>query len=682
MINCLDTANPPKVAEAIAKDEPQVEKLLIKVLNSDSERKAALSLRGHDAELFMDVLQNFELDHHTDRPDLAKDARKLLVSLSKLSTNLPETMFISGVEPVKERNVHGGTFGDVYRSFFEGRPVALKRLRIFQRSDESEKKALYKRFCREALIWQTLRHEFVLPFLGIDAENFPRQPCMVSPWMSNGTLNHFLKKNPKANIDKLLFEIAQGIDYLHSQSIVHGDIKGVNILIDEYWKPHLADFGLTLFADATRQNTTDMGGTLRWMAPELFDESAPCRRTSASDIYAYGCLCIEAYTGKPPYQEIRGELQVIGLVKSGIRPSRPTGSSTMTDGLWELVNACWHQDSSSRLKSNMVVEGLRTILRQSAIDNSQHSTSPLLNAHSSASLGSGRRLSSYSNPAEEVVKRNIMSSQDQAEFARCLKRIRHHADPGRMYRDIKILRYNSSIKFSEAAIRGTNSKVTIKQFRTSSQDVKTLRRLVDEFHDMRYLHHANLINYIDLFQHESDIWVVLEGIHKTISLKKVISANVSRDAGLKESFIATVLRNVGQALHYLHRHAINHGNINSEEILLSYIGKSILVRLKLGAMLEDTDITRTSICPPEIVDSGEEGRSAAADVWSLGVLAIEMFDSTVDISLPSSVLLEHMRNSNPRPSALMLDFLEQILQIDPRKRPVIASLLQNSFLQK
>jgi len=143
----------------------------------------------------------------------------------------------------------------------------------------------------------------------------------------------------------------------------------------------------------------------------------------------------------------------------------------------------------------------------------------------------------------------------------------------------RLCAHSSSIKFSEAAIRGTSSKVTIKQFRTSSQGVKTLRRLVDEFHDMRYLHHANLINYIDLFQHESDIWVVLEGIHKTISLKKVISANVSRDAGLKESFIATVLRNVGQALHYLHRHAINHGNINSEEILLSYIGKSILVRL-------------------------------------------------------------------------------------------------------
>jgi hypothetical protein len=56
--------NPPKVAEAIAKDEPQVEKLLIKVLKSDSEQSAALSLRGHDAELFMDVLQNASVTYY------------------------------------------------------------------------------------------------------------------------------------------------------------------------------------------------------------------------------------------------------------------------------------------------------------------------------------------------------------------------------------------------------------------------------------------------------------------------------------------------------------------------------------------------------------------------------------------------------------------------------------------
>ena len=69
-----------------------------------------------------------------------------------------------------------------------------------------------------------------------------------------------------------------------------------NILIDENWHPQLADFGLTLFAENSHYNTTDQGGTMRYMAPELIHPDhfgMTYRRTYASDIYAYACLCIE-----------------------------------------------------------------------------------------------------------------------------------------------------------------------------------------------------------------------------------------------------------------------------------------------------------------------------------------------------------------------------------------------------
>ncbi|KAF9070168.1 kinase-like domain-containing protein, partial [Rhodocollybia butyracea] len=123
-----------------------------------------------------------------------------------------------------------------------------------------------------------------------------------------------------------------------------------------------------------------------------------------------------------------------------------------------------------------------------------------------------------------------------------------------------------------ARIKGTNSQVAIKQLEISHLDSKTLTRLADEFNDMRFLHHPNIINYIDLFQHENHVWVVLEDLSDPLFLKKVIVANLNRDAGLKESFITTVLRNVAQAIHYLHRHHISHGYINAEQVLLSYVG--------------------------------------------------------------------------------------------------------------
>lgn len=49
-----------------------------------------------------------------------------------------------------------------------------------------------QKFCREALVWQRLRHSHIVPLIGIDAESFPPFFCMVSPWMENGTVIKYL----------------------------------------------------------------------------------------------------------------------------------------------------------------------------------------------------------------------------------------------------------------------------------------------------------------------------------------------------------------------------------------------------------------------------------------------------------------------------------------------------------
>jgi serine/threonine protein kinase len=56
-------------------------------------------------------------------------------------------------------------------------------------------------FCREALVWQRLNHPSVLPFLGVDAETFSPLLCMVSPWMSHGTIQKYIKHMGIFNVD-------------------------------------------------------------------------------------------------------------------------------------------------------------------------------------------------------------------------------------------------------------------------------------------------------------------------------------------------------------------------------------------------------------------------------------------------------------------------------------------------
>ncbi|KAJ7260878.1 kinase-like domain-containing protein [Mycena haematopus] len=166
----------------------------------------------------------------------------------------------------------------------------------------SDLRRIRLKFCREALVWKDLRHPNILPFLGIDRDSFPSSLCMVSPWMNHGTVINYLKNHGYANVNKLLYEIAKGLEYLHSRNIVHGDLRGANILIKEDWSACLTDFGLSIFSDATSTMSTNRGGSLHWMAPELLDPDRfeiNFARTPATDVYAFGCVCVELYTARP-----------------------------------------------------------------------------------------------------------------------------------------------------------------------------------------------------------------------------------------------------------------------------------------------------------------------------------------------------------------------------------------------
>jgi serine/threonine protein kinase len=99
-----------------------------------------------------------------------------------------------------------------------------------------------------------------------------------------------------------LLEIAQGLGYLHSLDIIHGDLRGTNILISDDGHACLSDFGLaTAFSEsdstAAMTSSSNRAGSTQWLAPELIDpKSFGCERyvrTTASDVYAYACVCVE-----------------------------------------------------------------------------------------------------------------------------------------------------------------------------------------------------------------------------------------------------------------------------------------------------------------------------------------------------------------------------------------------------
>ncbi|KAJ7871906.1 kinase-like domain-containing protein [Mycena olivaceomarginata] len=285
--------------------------------------------------------------------DATSKARRLIGKLAKACDKLPSSLMISGVTERDEYASFCGGFGDVFKAMYQGKPVALKHMRRFQGTDQRD---IRRKFGREALVWQRLRHPYIVPLIGIDTESFPSSLCMVSPWMKNGTSIKYLSgitpHERRTTVDRLIREIAQGLAFLHDQHIVHGDLRGSNILVDDDGRACLTDFGLTVLSDATTSQTNNGSGSVRWMAPETLD---PTRfgltdfvRTPASDIYAFACICLELYTGYPPFHKaILHDAPVMFQVIEGLRPSRPAGD-VIPDHIWNIMEQCWAHNFADR----------------------------------------------------------------------------------------------------------------------------------------------------------------------------------------------------------------------------------------------------------------------------------------------------------------------------------------------
>ncbi|KAK7680331.1 hypothetical protein QCA50_016571 [Cerrena zonata] len=282
--------------------------------------------------------------------------RRFLIRLSRDSGFLPSSLFLNAVVDIDRDPFGGGAFADIFLAKHNGKAVALKRLRMFQYSTDQQKKDHVKNFFREALMWRQLSHPHILPFLGVDKVTFPGHFCMVAPFMQNGNIiqcaEYFLQIGADVPREPWLLEIGKGLQYLHEEQLVHGDLRGANILIDEDLHVRLADFGVAVLADASSSSgiSTRSGGAARWCPPEVL-KGEPS--SFESDIYAFGCVCIELYTLDLPFPELN-DAQVVAKILKGFRPKRPSPETGIQLYIWSLARRCWTVKSSRPDIANVI----------------------------------------------------------------------------------------------------------------------------------------------------------------------------------------------------------------------------------------------------------------------------------------------------------------------------------------
>jgi len=216
----------------------------------------------------------------------------------------------------KVHQVGEGTFGKVYKAKLKSLPsksqimksdyVALKRILM-----ENEKEGFPITAIREIMILKRLSHPNIISLLEVvtskpsEKNKLRGNVYLVFEYMEHD-LSGLVDLKINFNIPQIkciLFQILTGISYLHTNNIIHRDIKGANILINNRGDVKIADFGLARIHNPNpniNKIYTNRVVTLWYRAPELLLGST--NYGPAIDMWSVGCLFSELLAGVPPFR--------------------------------------------------------------------------------------------------------------------------------------------------------------------------------------------------------------------------------------------------------------------------------------------------------------------------------------------------------------------------------------------
>jgi formylglycine-generating enzyme required for sulfatase activity/serine/threonine protein kinase len=200
-------------------------------------------------------------------------------------------------------------------------------------------------FKQEATIWlQASGHPNVLPL--IDADIYDGQVVIVSEYVNDGSLAGWLKQHGgKASSIATACEIIEGVlaglAHLHERRIIHRDLKPENILLQRD-NPRVADFGISRLLRTTSQST-NVSGTLAYMAPEAFDG----KRNERTDIWAVGVIFYQLLGGSLPYDQ----QDMVSFIGAIMRHDPAPLPESVPEVLRRVVMKALQRDPSQRYPS-------------------------------------------------------------------------------------------------------------------------------------------------------------------------------------------------------------------------------------------------------------------------------------------------------------------------------------------
>ncbi|CAI5438098.1 unnamed protein product [Caenorhabditis angaria] len=257
------------------------------------------------------------------------------------------------------KKVGQGAYGEVFKGKLrkaKGKmlEVAVKTMK----GDTEASDARMKEVMAEARLMRALNHPNIVRIRGIAVLEQPLY--IIIDFINGGGLDSYLKKHASSltleTKNKMAISAAWGLEFMHSQNILHRDIAARNCLYDTNTFVKLSDFGLSRKGETYTMKEARKMPT-KWMSPESLTTFV---FTRASDVYSYSVLLYEIYTCKEPFLGVNG-----GEAKKRILAGQfPSFEKESPSEMWNMVKKKIHNiDPKKRATMKEIVKVLEEWLQ-------------------------------------------------------------------------------------------------------------------------------------------------------------------------------------------------------------------------------------------------------------------------------------------------------------------------------